>query len=138
MWIRWNSFHDGSKSTLIISTSCFDNWNMHAFIGWYNWNICKRNIMAYSRKLGQHLILAQKSTFLGKKNTKNLTTPYSMPFLSVLHQNKALHNFHKRGKRLNCWMCKKSRSRSEYVWKLKTVCYEVYYTTITVNQSHLL
>ena len=28
---------------------------------------------------------------------KNLTAPYSVPFLSVLHQNKALHNFHKRG-----------------------------------------
>ena len=33
---------------------------------------------------------------LEKKGTKNFTTPYSIPFLSVLHQNKALHNFHKR------------------------------------------
>ena len=37
--------------------------------------------------------------FFEKKGTKNLTTPYSIPFLSVLHQNKALHNFHKRGQR---------------------------------------
>ena len=34
-----------------------------------------------------------------KKGTKNLTTPYSIPFLSVLHQNQVLHNFHKRGRR---------------------------------------
>ena len=32
-----------------------------------------------------------------KKGNKNFTTPYLSPFLSVLHQNKALHNFHKRG-----------------------------------------
>ena len=37
--------------------------------------------------------------FFEKKGTKNLTTPYSIPFLSVLHQNKALHNFYKRGQR---------------------------------------
>ena len=37
--------------------------------------------------------------FLKKKGTKNLTTPYSVPFLSVLHQNKTLHSFHKRGDR---------------------------------------
>ena len=37
--------------------------------------------------------------FFIKKQTKNLTTPYSIPFLSVLHQNKALHNFHKTGQR---------------------------------------
>ena len=45
---------------------------------------------AWSRKLGQHLVLA-------KNGTKNFTIPSSIPFLSVLHQNKALHNFHKRG-----------------------------------------
>ena len=37
--------------------------------------------------------------FFSKKGTRNFTTPYSIPFLSVLHQNKALHNFHKRGQR---------------------------------------
>ena len=35
-----------------------------------------------------------------KKGTKNLPPPcYSIPFLSVLHQNKSLHNFCKRGQR---------------------------------------
>ena len=42
--------------------------------------------------LGQHLILA-------KKSTRNFIAPYSTPFLSVLHQSKALHNFHKMGQR---------------------------------------
>ena len=46
---------------------------------------------AYSRNLGQRSILA-------RKDPKNFTpAPYSIPFLSVLHQNKALHNFRKRG-----------------------------------------
>ena len=35
--------------------------------------------------------------FFKKKGTKQFTTPYSIPFLSVLHQNKALHNFDERG-----------------------------------------
>ena len=35
--------------------------------------------------------------FFEIKETKNLITFNSIPFLSVLHQNKALHNFHKRG-----------------------------------------
>ena len=34
-----------------------------------------------------------------KKDPQNLTTPYSIPFLSVLHQNKALHNFKKMAQR---------------------------------------
>ena len=34
-----------------------------------------------------------------KKGNKNLTTPNSIPFLSVLHRNRALHNFHKRRQR---------------------------------------
>ena len=50
-------------------------------------------------KLGQRPILVEKGPFLKKKNTKNITIPYSNPFLSVLHQNKALHNFHKREQR---------------------------------------
>ena len=37
--------------------------------------------------------------FLGGEGTKNLTTPNSIPFLSVLHRNRALHNFHKRRQR---------------------------------------
>ena len=50
-----------------------------------------------SRKLGKHLILAKKGTFLKKNATKTLPPHLKSPFLSVLHQNKALHNFHKRG-----------------------------------------
>ena len=44
---------------------------------------------AYSRKLRQHQILV-------KKGIKNFTTPIQS-FFWVLHQNKALHKFHKRG-----------------------------------------
>ena len=40
--------------------------------------------------------ISQKGHFFKKKVTKNFPTPYSIPFLSVMHQNKALHNFHKR------------------------------------------
>ena len=34
---------------------------------------------------------------LAKKGTKNFATPYLIPFQSVSHENKALHNFHKSG-----------------------------------------
>ena len=49
-------------------------------------------VRAYSRNLWQHPILA-------KKGTKNFPTPYSIPFLSVLHENKVLHNFLEWGQR---------------------------------------
>ena len=57
-------------------------------------------VRAYSRNLGQRSILARKSTFLKKKRHQNFNPPplYSIPFVSVLHQNKALHNFRKREK----------------------------------------
>ena len=49
---------------------------------------------------GQRLILAGKGIFFTKKDTfliKKAPQPYSIPFLSVLHQNKDLYNFQKRG-----------------------------------------
>ena len=63
---------------------------------------------AYSRNLGQRSILARKGTFLcfDKMAPKisppppphhpHPPPPNSIPFLSVLHQNKALYNFRKR------------------------------------------
>ena len=40
----------------------------------------------------------RKGHFLMKKGTKNYPpSPYSISFLSALHQNKALYNFRKRG-----------------------------------------
>ena len=45
--------------------------------------------------------IGQKGNLKGPfflKGTKNFTNRYSILFLSVLHQNKALENFHKRGK----------------------------------------
>ena len=47
--------------------------------------------------------MARKGTFLWKKSTfykkghQIFHPSYSIPFLNVLHQNKALYNFHKRG-----------------------------------------
>ena len=41
--------------------------------------------------------IGQKQHLKKKKSTKNFTTPYSIPFLGDLLQNKAFHNFHKRG-----------------------------------------
>ena len=61
---------------------------------------------AFSRNSGQHSILARKSTyydkmaFFMKKSLfwKKAPLPlYSIPFLNVLRQYKALHNFPKRG-----------------------------------------
>ena len=49
-----------------------------------------------SRTFGQLPILAKMGILFLKKGTNNLSTPYSISFLSVLNQNKTLHNFHKR------------------------------------------
>ena len=40
--------------------------------------------------------MAKKDTFFEKRAQKN-PPAYSIPFLSVLHQNKSLHNFFKSG-----------------------------------------
>ena len=60
---------------------------------------------AYSKNLGQRFDIGQKGHFFTikghffwKKGPKN-PPPYSTPFLSILHQNKALHNCCKRGQR---------------------------------------
>ena len=57
---------------------------------------------AYSRNLGQRSLLARKGFFM-KNGTffkkKGHYPPYSSPFLKVLHQNKALHNFRERRQR---------------------------------------
>ena len=42
-------------------------------------------------------MLAKKGTFFKKRVIKSFTTSYLIPFQSVLYQNKALHNFHKKG-----------------------------------------
>ena len=56
------------------------------------------SVREYSRNLGQRSILARKGTYLLKKDHKNSPPPtHSISFLSVLHQNKALHNFPNRG-----------------------------------------
>ena len=46
---------------------------------------------------GQGLINLENlgNFFFRKKGSKNFSTPYSILFLSVSHQNKALDNFHK-------------------------------------------
>ena len=41
----------------------------------------------------------KRALFFETTATKNFTTPYLIPLLSVLHQSKVLHNFHKRGQR---------------------------------------
>ena len=62
-----------------------------------NMNYCITIFRVYNRKLGQPMILAKKGTFFEKKGHQTFYHPLFNPFLSVLHQNKALHNFHKRG-----------------------------------------
>ena len=67
-----------------------------AIFGAKMWLIPKKNLRLKYSSLGQHSILARKGTFLKKGPKKFQPPPNSICFLSVLHQNKALHNFHKR------------------------------------------
>ena len=59
-------------------------------------HILKTSFKAYSRTLGQRSILARKST---KNFTSRPHPSLFNSFLSVLHRNKALYNFHKREQR---------------------------------------
>ena len=56
-------------------------------------------VSIYSKQsLDQGLIWKIKAdSTLSERGTKNFSTPYSISFPSVLHQNKAFHEFHKRG-----------------------------------------
>ena len=60
--------------------------------------------------MGILLKFRPKRTLFWKKGNKNFTTYYSIPFLSVLHQNKALYNFNKRqrGALYDCSMHRRS------------------------------
>ena len=46
----------------------------------------------------------QKGHFFENNGTKNFITTYSIHFLNVLYQNKALHNFHEKGAASDCQM----------------------------------
>ena len=50
-----------------------------------------------SRVICLFVILTEDWTLFEKKGPKNFNPFYSIPFLSVIHQNKALHIFFKRG-----------------------------------------
>ena len=50
--------------------------------------------------------IGQNGHFFNKRGTKNFPTPYSIPFPSVLHQKKALHNFDKRTQHLTVGLIK--------------------------------
>ena len=67
---------------------------------------------AYSRNLGQCSILARRRSQPPNPPPPPPPLPYSIPFLSVLHQNKALHDFHKRGQ--HSIVKHRSRICSEY------------------------
>ena len=49
-----------------------------------------------------------RALFFEKKGTKNYTILYSIPFISVLHQNKILQNFHREAA-FDCQTHKRSR-----------------------------
>ena len=54
---------------------------------------------AYSRNLGQRSMLARKDTYEKAHFLDKGTPKIYPPHLSVLYQNKALHNFRKRSQR---------------------------------------
>ena len=47
-----------------------------------------------------HLVKQSTHVFMKKGHQKSHPFSYSIPFLSVLHQNKALYNLHKREQHL--------------------------------------
>ena len=66
-----------------------------------NWLGPERNKEMFSFTFSRRAAsdIGQKSTFFEKKGRQKLPYPLFNPFWSILHQNKALHNFYKRGQR---------------------------------------
>ena len=65
--------------------------------------LIQNSLTVLSGNIGQCPILARKGTFFEKKKkkcTKSYIPSYPIPFPSVFHQSKALHNFQKRGQLL--------------------------------------
>ena len=85
-------------------------------------------VREYSRNLGQRSILARKDTFLKRRAPQFYPLPYSIPFLSVLHRNKALYNFRKKGQ----------RSIVERIIGLEYALLEVSNSDISLTLSHPL
>ena len=65
----------------------------------------------------QRSILAKKVTFFKKKGAHEFHHPLFNPFLSVLHQDKVLHNFCKRGQ-YSIVKCKKGPDKGCVVKEL--------------------
>ena len=64
-------------------------------MGNFNWKCsCSEHILEIQSNVPY---LSERALFYEKGHQK-FHPSYSIPFLSVLHQNKALYNFHKRGK----------------------------------------
>ena len=59
----------------------------------YCYCICR----TWSKKLGQYPILVKNSTFFKKSVQNNSPPRIQSQFLSILNQNKTLHNFHQSG-----------------------------------------
>ena len=56
-----------------------------------------KNFQKTKKRSFQKSDIDQKGQLFWKNGHQKFYHPYSMPFLHVLHQNKALHNFHKTG-----------------------------------------
>ena len=86
----------------------------------------------------------KKGHFLWKKGTKNLTHPYSIPFLSVLHQNKALYNFHKKGQRsiveynIGLEYAKDNKSKCSEFSELFSIILSQNFQNLTISQTMTL
>ena len=82
---------------------------------WF-WETSSQIIFLFQRKISLNLKIraasdiGQKKHFFKKSGTRNFTTPYSIPFLSVLQQNKLkLCIAFTKGAEPDCWTHKRSR-----------------------------
>ena len=67
--------------------------------------------------------IGQKWHFYWKKGLQNFTAPYSFPFLSVLYQNKVLHNVWKRGSIHSRWFFEWDIwNKTNFFYGLANVC----------------
>ena len=102
---NWANLGSGLHLQEFIQAILMSGWwhiKLNLLIEFWNSIFMKFYFEAYQNKF-----LFFKNFFWKKGHQKKFTTaPYSIPFLSIWHQNKALHNFHKMGQHPISWHMK--------------------------------
>ena len=119
VWSNWstNGVIPYRYKTISVFNSLGINLSIPSYFPWIIWKITgnQKNLKHFGHFSWVHQLIPSpepnlknygsirywpKRYFSWKNGTKSFNNPYSIPSLCVLHQNKFLHNFHKRRQHL--------------------------------------